>query len=94
MVTTVVSGIANEVIQMKTRPLGDIFINRILELEAPFALPLEFFDEATPEAVEPHRHCLSPTAQANGGVARPPQESPRQRIPAAVQRVLPIQEYG
>ena len=47
---------------MKTRPLGDIFINRILELEAPFALPLEFFDEATPEAVEPHRHWLEPWA--------------------------------
>ena len=41
---------------MKTRQLGDITINRILELEAPLARPLEYFDEAVPEAVEPHRH--------------------------------------
>ena len=37
---------------MKTRQLGDITIDRILELEAPLAQPLEFFDEALPEAVE------------------------------------------
>ena len=38
---------------MKTRQLGDITINRILELEAPYVRPLELFDEALPEAVEP-----------------------------------------
>ena len=47
---------------MKPRQLGDITINRILELEAPFARPLEFFDEAVAEAVEPHRHWLEPKA--------------------------------
>jgi glyoxylase-like metal-dependent hydrolase (beta-lactamase superfamily II) len=47
---------------MKTRRLGDITINRILELEAPYARLLELFDEALPEAVEPHRHWLEPKA--------------------------------
>lgn len=47
---------------METRQLGDIVINRILELEAPFMRPLEFFDEALPEVVEPHRHWLEPNA--------------------------------
>ncbi len=47
---------------MKTRQLGDITINRILELEVPYARPLEFFDAALPEAVEPHRHWLEPKA--------------------------------
>jgi glyoxylase-like metal-dependent hydrolase (beta-lactamase superfamily II) len=47
---------------MKTRQLGDITITRILELEAPFLRPQEFFDEAMPEAVEPHRHWLEPNA--------------------------------
>jgi glyoxylase-like metal-dependent hydrolase (beta-lactamase superfamily II) len=47
---------------MNTRQLGDITINRILELEAPFRRLLEFFDEALPEAVEPHRHWLEPKA--------------------------------
>jgi len=47
---------------METRQLGDIVINRILELEAPFMRPLEFFDEALPEVVEPHCHWLEPNA--------------------------------
>ena len=47
---------------MKSRQLGDITINRILELEGPFSQPQEFFDEAVPGAVEPHRHWLEPTA--------------------------------
>ncbi len=47
---------------MNTRQLGDITINRILELEAPFRRLREFFDEALPEAVEPHRHWLEPKA--------------------------------
>ena len=47
---------------MKARRLGDITINRILELEAPYVQPLELFDEARPEAVEVHRHWLEPKA--------------------------------
>jgi len=47
---------------MKTRQLGDISINRILELDGPFVRPQEFFDEALPEAVAPHRHWLEPKA--------------------------------
>ncbi len=47
---------------MKTRKLGDISINRILELESLFARPEEMFDEAVPEALEPHRHWLEPKA--------------------------------
>ena len=47
---------------METRQLGDIVINRILELEAPFMRPLEFFDEALHEVVEPHHHWLEPNA--------------------------------
>ncbi len=47
---------------MKTRQLGGITINRILELEGPFAQPGDFFTEAVPEAVEPHRHWLEPKA--------------------------------
>ncbi len=47
---------------MDTRQLGDIVINRILELETPFVRPLEFFDEALPEVVEPHRSWLEPNA--------------------------------
>jgi len=47
---------------MKTRQLGDITIQRIIELEAPLAKPLDFFDQALPEAVDPHRHWLEPSA--------------------------------
>jgi glyoxylase-like metal-dependent hydrolase (beta-lactamase superfamily II) len=47
---------------MQIGQLGDITINRILELEAPYARLLELFDEALPEAVEPHRHWLEPRA--------------------------------
>jgi len=47
---------------MNSRQLGDITIERILELEAPFVRPEEFFDAATPEAVAPHRDRLEPAA--------------------------------
>jgi hypothetical protein len=47
---------------MKTRLLGDITIDRILEQEAPLARPLDWFDKALPEAIEPHRHWLEPKA--------------------------------
>ena len=62
---------------MKTRQLGDITINRILEWEAPLALPLEYFDEALPEAVEPHRHWLEPKALD----------------PASGKMIMPVQSY-
>ena len=62
---------------MKTRQLGDITINRILELEAPLAPPLEFFDEAVAEAVEPHRHWLEPKALD----------------PVSGKMILPVQSY-
>ncbi len=47
---------------MKTRLLGDIAIDLILGREAPLARPLDWFDKALPEAVEPHRHWLEPKA--------------------------------
>jgi glyoxylase-like metal-dependent hydrolase (beta-lactamase superfamily II) len=59
------------------RQLGDITINRILELEAPLATPLEFFDEAVPEAVAPHRHWLEPKALD----------------PVSGKMILPVQSY-
>ena len=42
--------------------LGDIEIEPIIEFQAPMAAPLEFFHEATPDAVAPHRHWLEPVA--------------------------------
>lgn len=47
---------------MNTTQLGDITIDRILELEGPFTRPEEFFDDAVPEAVAPYRRWLEPTA--------------------------------
>jgi glyoxylase-like metal-dependent hydrolase (beta-lactamase superfamily II) len=57
------------------RQLGNITIDRIIELEAPLARPIEFFDEAVPEAVEPHRHWLEPKAldPASGRIIPPVQ---------------------
>lgn len=47
---------------MKTQALGDIRIDRIVEFETPIFSPISFFDEATPEALAPHRHWLEPRA--------------------------------
>lgn len=47
---------------MATRTLGDIRIGRLVEFDEPIFRLDEFFDEATPEAVEPHRHWLEPRA--------------------------------
>ena len=47
---------------MMTTQLGDIAIQRILELEAPFVRPQEFFEAAVPEAVAPYRAWLEPHA--------------------------------
>ncbi len=47
---------------MTTLQLGEIAIDRVVEMEkAPFVLP-EFFHEATPEAVAPYRAWLEPDA--------------------------------
>jgi len=59
------------------RQLGNITIDRIIELEAPLARPIEFFDEAVPEAVEPHRYWLEPKALD----------------PASGRMILPVQSY-
>ena len=42
--------------------LGDVTVQRIVEHEKPVYHPSEFFDEATPEAVEPYRAWLEPRA--------------------------------
>ena len=47
---------------MTKQHLGDITIERIIEFHAPMAAPIEFFDEAVPEAIEPHCHWLEPWA--------------------------------
>ncbi|MCP5087020.1 MAG: MBL fold metallo-hydrolase [Rhodobacteraceae bacterium] len=47
---------------MQTRHIGDITINRVLEIEEPFISPFEIFDDATPEFIDPHRHWLEPKA--------------------------------
>ncbi|MBT7664338.1 MAG: MBL fold metallo-hydrolase [Rhodospirillaceae bacterium] len=44
--------------------IGDIAVQRIIEMEVPFFVPHEVFREATPEALEPHRHWLEPNAMA------------------------------
>jgi glyoxylase-like metal-dependent hydrolase (beta-lactamase superfamily II) len=47
---------------MTVLQLGDIAVQRIVEHEIPVYHPSEFFAEATPEAVEPHREWLVPKA--------------------------------
>ena len=42
--------------------LGDVTVQRIVEHEIPVYHPSEFFDEATPDAVEPYRAWLEPHA--------------------------------
>ena len=62
---------------MRSWRLGNITIKRILEWEAPLALPLEYFDEALPEMVELHRHWLEPNALD----------------PGSGKMILPVQSY-
>ena len=62
---------------MTTQALGDIAIDRIVEFDEPMAAPIEFFDEATPEAVAPHRHWLEPRAIE----------------PASGRMIMPVQSY-
>ncbi len=62
---------------MQTRRLGNIEINRILEVEEPFVTLAEMFREATPEAVEPHRSWLEPRALC----------------PETGRMILPVQSY-
>jgi len=47
---------------MSVMQLGEIRIQRIVESDIPVYRPLDFFDEATPEAVAPHRAWLEPKA--------------------------------
>ncbi len=47
---------------MTVLQLGDIAVQRIVEHEIPVYHPSEFFDEATPEALEPYRARLEPKA--------------------------------
>ncbi len=47
---------------MTVLQVGDIAVQRIVEHEIPVYRPSDFFDEATPEAVEPHREWLEPKA--------------------------------
>ncbi|MEM7172620.1 MAG: MBL fold metallo-hydrolase [Pseudomonadota bacterium] len=62
---------------MKGRRLGDITIDRILEMEAPYQPLSAFFAQATPEAIAPHRHWLEPRALD----------------PATGKIILPVQSY-
>ena len=60
---------------METQALGDIRIDRIVEFETPIFSPISFFDEATPEALAPHRYWLEPRAldPATGNFVMPVQ---------------------
>ena len=60
-----------------TRSLGELQIDRIVELDEPVFRLDEFFDEATPEAVAPYRPWLEPWALD----------------PASGKMVLPVQSY-
>ena len=57
--------------------LGDVTVQRIVEHEVPVYHPSEFFDEATLEAVEPHRARLTPHALC----------------PRTGRMVMPVQSY-
>ena len=57
--------------------LGDVTVQRIVEHEIPVYHPAEFFDEATPEAVEPYRAWLVPHALC----------------PKTGRMVMPVQSY-
>lgn len=57
--------------------LGDLRIDRIVEFDEPIFTLRDFFDEATPEAVEPHREWLEPWALD----------------PATGKMILPVQSY-
>ena len=59
------------------RQLGNITIDRVLELEAPLARPIEFFDYAVPESFDPHRHWQEPKALD----------------PASGKMIMPVQSY-
>ena len=46
----------------RTLQIGNILVDRIVEFDQPIFRPENFFDEAVPEALEPHRHWLEPRA--------------------------------
>lgn len=62
---------------MTVLQLGDITVQRIVEHEIPVYHPLDFFDEATAEAVEPYRAWLEPKALC----------------PRTGRMVMPVQSY-
>ena len=62
---------------MTVLQLGNITVQRIVEHEIPVYHPLEFFDEATAEAVEPYRAWLEPKALC----------------PRTGRMVMPVQSY-
>jgi glyoxylase-like metal-dependent hydrolase (beta-lactamase superfamily II) len=45
-----------------TQQLGDVTIDSILDLEVLLATPVDFYEDATPEAVSAERHWLEPKA--------------------------------
>jgi glyoxylase-like metal-dependent hydrolase (beta-lactamase superfamily II) len=47
---------------MITHLLGDVTINSVLDLEMLLATPVDFYEDATPEAVSAQRHWLEPNA--------------------------------
>jgi glyoxylase-like metal-dependent hydrolase (beta-lactamase superfamily II) len=47
---------------MITHLLGDVIINSVLDLEMLLATPVDFYQDATPEAVSAQRHWLEPKA--------------------------------
>jgi len=59
----------------QTRQLGNIRIDRIVDFDTPIFSPADFFDEAVPEALAPHRPWLEPRAldPASGNMNMPVQ---------------------
>lgn len=51
---------------MQWMKIGDIEIGRVLESNGPFMRIYDFFPDATPEALAPHRHWLEPAALTPG----------------------------
>jgi len=62
---------------MTVLQLGDITVRRIVEHENPVYHPSDFFDEATPEAIEPYREWLEPKALC----------------PTTGRMIMPVQSY-
>jgi len=48
--------------QVLTQQVGNLRVDRILEMEIPFRMPVELYPQATSEEIEAHRHWLEPRA--------------------------------